>query len=541
MCSSDLLDLPAELIVLALSHSNIQEVHSFQLVCHAADIVCKSHHASIYRALAVHYDLAQETQTLEQLLASRRLYFDWLKQPTVDSEEGSALEEASLVESWQDYVKCHFLLERNWKDGKYVVRPRFDANGAHRIQIDEVEGTILSTRTTGSLRSECIKDDVTLWTHFQFATPAWAHCEFDNGFLIWGRRDRTIEVWRRDADQINDPLPACNPHDDQRMQYTQSQKQVLEAMEDLPSDSDTSESDSLAKPKQATDLVAPIRGCFQPFGLLDPPTSTSASRYVHPHLVLATRLLETVYVYDIPNNRLAQTISLEPADDGRPSTVYYVEHSRTHVFICTEDAVHVYSKADGKLYATVRTDIVPDLWLVVPRVPIWPSKSVGIEETQRERLIAVNPAQTRPHASGEFCAVHVSPCGNIWVIMNERNYILVIIGGNEDPTRMRVATIVLNDPELVYLAFDGHHIAVAGSQGIHVVSLDRYRDPTVDSERTLTRLIKSHVLLIPMKHVDMRSTSCLQLTDTAIWHVARKSLREFGSVITSLDFASIKV
>lgn len=48
-------------------------------------------------------------------------------------------------------VKCHFLLERNWKEGQYVLHPRFDQNGAHRIQVDEVEGTILSTRTAGAL------------------------------------------------------------------------------------------------------------------------------------------------------------------------------------------------------------------------------------------------------------------------------------------------------------------------------------------------------------------------------------------------------
>lgn len=318
-------------------------------------------------------------------------------------------------------------------------------------------------------------------------------------------------------------------------------------MEDPSSDSDSSGSNrDHVRADQHADLVAPIRGCFQPFLLLSPPTPTSASRYVHPHLVLVTRFLQFAYIYDIPNNRLVKTLTLQPADDGRPSTVYYVEHSRIHVFICTEDAVYIYTKDGGRLFATVRPDVVLTKQLkVATNILQDPDISSDSSEAQKMQLLTVHPVQAL-NAVGEYSAIHVSPCGGIWVIMKEMDEILVIVGGAEDPARMKVVSVQLDDPDLFYLAFDGHHIAVAGvslvnffdhrllmnfvqSKGIYVISLNRFRDPTIGDEAVVESLVKGHVQLIPLPHVDIRSTSCLQLTDTAIWHVARRSLRKFVS------------
>jgi hypothetical protein len=78
------------------------------------------------------------------------------------------------------------------------------------------------------------------------------------------------------------------------------------------------------------------------------------------------------------------------------------------------------------------------------------------------KMVGIEEAQYIPSASGEFCAVHVSPSGGIWVIMNEKDYILVVTGGAEGPTQIVVVSVFIGDPALTYLAFDGHHIAVAG-------------------------------------------------------------------------------
>ena len=71
------------------------------------------------------------------------------------------------------------------------------------------------------------------------------------------------------------------------------------------------------------------------------------------------------------------------------------------------------------------------------------------------------------------------------------------------------------------------HFGGVQSKGIYVITLNRYRDPTLSTEAALTSLIKGHVQFVnPPPHVDMHATSCLQVSDTAIWHVGRRSLRE---------------
>jgi hypothetical protein len=41
------------------------------------------------------------------------------------------------------------MLESNWREGRFVSVGNYDINGLHRIQVDEAEGTILSTHTAG--------------------------------------------------------------------------------------------------------------------------------------------------------------------------------------------------------------------------------------------------------------------------------------------------------------------------------------------------------------------------------------------------------
>jgi hypothetical protein len=208
----------------------------------------------------------------------------------------------------------------------------------------------------------------------------------------------------------------------------------------------------------------PTRGVFRPFTLLQTPEPTSASRFVYPHLVLSTRFLQYAYIYDIPSNKLIKTIKLGDVAD-QLNRIYYIEHNATHIFICTEDAVYIYGKEDGRLFLKLPADVTPHVRLRVAweeglalydPIPAAPP-------AQRMKLVIVG-AEEAPYTPtpAEFCAVHVSPCGGIWVIMHEMDYILVVTGGAKDPTEITVTSVFLGDPALTYLAFDGHHIAVAG-------------------------------------------------------------------------------
>jgi hypothetical protein len=54
----------------------------------------------------------------------------------------------------------HFLLERNWKTGQATQRHRhFSSQGPHRIQIDDVEGTVIATHTNGRRNQLCVARD----------------------------------------------------------------------------------------------------------------------------------------------------------------------------------------------------------------------------------------------------------------------------------------------------------------------------------------------------------------------------------------------
>jgi len=98
-----MLDLPPEIIVLALSDCNIHQVHNFQLVCRATNEIIQSHSASVYRALAIHYGLAHKDEDWEGIVKSRRVYFDWLKEPRGHDGDENQEERRMLVGGWKEY------------------------------------------------------------------------------------------------------------------------------------------------------------------------------------------------------------------------------------------------------------------------------------------------------------------------------------------------------------------------------------------------------------------------------------------------------
>lgn len=191
------------------------------------------------------------------------------------------------------------------------------------------------------------------------------------------------------------------------------------------------------------------RGKFWPFAVLQPPRPTSASRYVHPHLVLATRDCSFAYLYDVPNTTLLKTISLS-GSTGR--TVRYVEHSPTHIFVCTADDVRLFRKSDGHLAFTLTRS-----------TPIFQLLSVPSDmdlTDQAAPLLVVSDITDWEAACEDFQAVHVSPCGRVWVVLQDSPGILVVTGCGESET-VQVTAIDLFTSDLQYLAFDGYHIAIA--------------------------------------------------------------------------------
>jgi hypothetical protein len=250
-----------------------------------------------------------------------------------------------------------------------------------------------------------------------------------------------IEVWRRTSDQILNPLPADNPAERQQLEHDPI---------------------NLHRPQEGVQVdEVSHRGQFQRFTLLTTPTPTSASRYVHPHLVVATRDCSFVYIYDVPNARLFKTIPLEKNSD---ETVRYVEHSQKHVFVCTDDQVLVFRKSDAQRVFTLTKDTQIDQAFGVNWDHSWVSRIM--DRTVEGRLTSDNLDEKISDYGKNFAAAHISACGRILVVMLDAWAILVITGFDDDEESLRVTGISTSEAVFHYLAFDGYHIAAAGvSQG----------------------------------------------------------------------------
>lgn len=166
--------------------------------------------------------------------------------------------------------------------------------------------------------------------------------------------------------------------------------------------------------------------------------------------MLATPDNTHAYVYDVPNAKLVKTI---PLTGQEANAVFYVEHSQTHVFVCTGMAIDAYRKSDCKHVFTLPHDNKPATHEYQTT-----DLMEGIDGRHALGLIPRSPAART--AVYQFIAIHVSPCGQKFVGMSSFGQ-LVIVTGFEEGQDLETSSIDLDD-DLVYLAFDGNRIAVAG-------------------------------------------------------------------------------
>lgn len=170
--------------------------------------------------------------------------------------------------------------------------------------------------------------------------------EYDQGFIVFTRRDNGVEVWRRSADSFNRrTYLTCNPS---LGQVNASPYPVPRFPENFPPIFDM-DSINPANRGQLQLPSLPRRGVYLPFALLNPPTRTKASRFVYPHLVMASEAAHKAYIWDIPTSTLIQTIVIDPlpqpGDYGLPQIIYYVELNEDFVFVCWSFCLMVYYRA----------------------------------------------------------------------------------------------------------------------------------------------------------------------------------------------------
>jgi hypothetical protein len=246
-------------------------------------------------------------------------------------------------------VKGHrsFQFRKNWEGKGRAVARVLSPPGpvVHRIKIDEKAGICITTYLLGGLSVIHLFSSTVLWCLPQvrefFSSPhllrspgcsndrlqsyvrPYAHCEYDNGYLVFDDQSNGKEVWRLASDfAAEDEVAAHAPPDGQQMEASASAATVHHQ-------------------------YAP-RGQFRPWALLAYPQLTRAYRLAYPTLICASS--RKAFLHDVRTGSLVQTI------DITIRSLCYVDVSERHVFVCEHDVVHVFSRESGSEILRIPAD-----------------------------------------------------------------------------------------------------------------------------------------------------------------------------------------
>ena len=156
-----------------------------------------------------------------------------------------------------------------------------------------------------------------------------AHCEYDNGYLVFDRIDGRKEVWRLASDIVfgnEDAAYASPPDEEQRL---------------------------VSMTAASTHHRYTPRGHFRPWAMISIPEVTSAYRVVCPTLLCANN--QHAFLYDLRTGGLVQTIKVNriPQKPG----FCHVDMDERYVVVCEPYIAHVFARDRGTDVFRVRSDV----------------------------------------------------------------------------------------------------------------------------------------------------------------------------------------
>ena len=151
----------------------------------------------------------------------------------------------------------------------------------------------------------------------QTHTRRTAHLEYENGFLIFDRPGAYKEVWRLESIYEDIRAPDVFRPDDRQMEAWKT------ASQNFP--------------------TANHRGHFRPWALINTQDLTRAYRFVYPDLLVCG--LRKAYVWDVRTAVLS--LEVDGVQGARIGDINYVELSMSHVFVCSTNALRVFSRRNG--------------------------------------------------------------------------------------------------------------------------------------------------------------------------------------------------
>ena len=332
----------------------------------------------------------------------------------------------------------------------------------HRIKIDEKAGICITTHILGGLSVIHLFSSTVLWALpqvrglFSWPNPLYshrfsndrlqtyvrpyAHCEYDNGYLVFDNEDGEKEVWRLASDFATEGEVAAHaPPNDHQM-------------------------DASARATTVYHQYAP-RGQFRAWALLVYPCLTRAYRLAYPTLICAS--FKKAFLHDVRTGALVKTIDISA------QSLCYVDVNERHAFVCQPSVVRVYSRESGSEILRIPADaavrrnrLVEDPAFDKFVTPLTVSPKV---DKSRPRFIA--GVFSYPLVQRDFMLTshiaHVSRDGRDLVVLSETDRVVFIrdfervCRGETSLEQAGLSLSMQSQDECCYLGFEHGRVCVA--------------------------------------------------------------------------------
>ncbi|TBU39518.1 hypothetical protein BD309DRAFT_969511 [Dichomitus squalens] len=516
--------LPAELLLRIVAFLPVQTLRSLRLASRGWDAFCREHESTIYHHAALLHNFVDSINTVlsDAKSAHQRLKF---------------LQDAP---NWYHYCRMYFELQRNWlgvRDArtKFYGRHPYDV---HRLKVDEEQGILITTHEFGGLTVFDLDTTEVLWRLDASYVRRHAHCEYENGFLIFDRLGAAKEVWRLaslwPATESTSTLPRVTRPTDSQLQASAAAAHAYAPVPGLDS-----------PPNEVP------KGHFRPWALIETAEFGRAYRFVYPCLLVCG--LRRAFVWNVVTTRLEREFDNVQGNAGE-GDINYVELSADHVFVCSTSALRIFDRSNGNMlleipsyqfvYSDVRIAVQFDPAVArqkvagpgeAVRLPCEPTVSMALYTASYAEFSSVHVAN-----DGKDLAAHLSD-SRVFVI---RDFMRVVRG--EIPLQTAALESGKTIPRLggtdehfsIYLASAHGRLGLVTTSGVYAATLDPLKHGLIDEDLVLTGRRRVHG--IPQSAIDagisfpymtfvslpfyhdrrqLAKVTCMQMTETKLFFV----------------------
>ncbi|KAH9942220.1 uncharacterized protein BXZ73DRAFT_41118 [Epithele typhae] len=505
----ELFTLPTELLLTIFAYLPVQALRALRLTSHVWNTFFTENESSIYRHAALQHNFINSKDTLLRDAIGAHPCLDFLQN----------------APDWYQYCKRYYQLQRNWTGfGKvstryYAVKPGF----VHRLKVDELHRLLITTHQFGGITVFDLDTGRILWSLDATYIRRNAHCEYENGFLIFDRPFQHQEVWRLESIYSEFPPPAYGPPDARQFAAYRYARQ--------------------GHPHPSPDR----RGHFRPWSFITAPDGAHAYRFVYPDLLICGN--QVAWIWDVRTGQRTFELHGVQGEPGQ-GDINYVELSPRHVFICSTSALRVFSRQTKQCVLVLHSYQMEYANVHMP-IPLAPSNQR--QGTADEDEVVLLPAEATLSSEiysasyAEFSALHVSRDGKDVAAQLSDTRILLIrdferIVRGEIPFRIAalecggVIPTSTDEQFSTYLSFENGRLGFATTSGIYLATLEPRRH-LVDEELLVPPLARPpppailetpglsfpHVLFssLPFYYArkQLHKVSCLQITETRLFFV----------------------